>query len=47
MRFGRPAFAYPRRVELLWTSLLIVAALAGTGCLLLLARRLLAVEVDS
>ena len=42
MRFGRPAFAYPRRVELFWTISLIVSALAGTGFLTRLAYRLVA-----
>jgi hypothetical protein len=35
-----PAFEYPRRVELFWTALLIVAVLAGTGFLSVLALRL-------
>jgi hypothetical protein len=37
---GRLAFEYPRRVELLWTALLIIATLAGTGYLGGLAHRL-------
>jgi hypothetical protein len=39
VRFGRPAFAYPRPVELFLTALLIIAALAATGSLAKLAYR--------